>query len=290
MTNLLLVITMFVVTACALEVRDKNSDVAQLEGKELIVENEFKLPIPKERNRMSVLKYDRLILGRGGFITTGGQDVRLEIGELLSDQGTIQTFSEGQKAEKGRDGRGGGKIELVVGRATGKLFLELRGEDGGNGLDGKDPDESLRGAKGYSGAPAMYSGSFDTGGHRLERPAKDGGRGGPGLPGFPGGNGARGGNSGFASIRIIETSEFELVAQKRPGIGGSYGLGGKGGPGGFGGDPGTDHLAQGSGAAPYTSPGQQGAEGPAGVNGNTGASGEAEKLCQQFGVSLMECY
>ena len=77
MTNLLLVITMFVVTACALEVRDKNSDVAQLEGKELIVENEFKLPIPKERNRMSVLKYDRLILGRGGFITTGGQDTEL---------------------------------------------------------------------------------------------------------------------------------------------------------------------------------------------------------------------
>lgn len=289
MANLLLIVTMLVITACGLEVRDKNSDVASLSIKELIVESEFKLPMPKERGQKSIFQYDRIVLGRGSFITTGGQDVRLEIGELVSDQGTIQTFAEGQKAEIARDGRSGGKIELVVGRASGKLHLELRGEDGGNGVNGKDPDESLRGTKGYPGANAIYSGSYDTGGHNLQSPAQNGGRGGPGLPGFPGGNGGRGGNSGSASIKILEASEFDLSVQKIPGLGGVNGVGGKGGPGGFGGDPGKDLLAQGASRPIYTSPGPQGAEGPAGPNGNAGAGGEVEKLCQQFGVTLMEC-
>ncbi len=287
MANILLVIVTLVVTACSLEVRDKKSDGAGASIKELVVENEFKLPSPRERGQKSVLQYDRIVLARGAFITTGGQDVRIEIGELVSDQGTIQTFAEGQKAEIGRDGRSGGKIELIVGRASGKLHLELRGEEGGDGANGKDPDESLRGTKGYSGANASYSGSFEYG-HTLQSPAKDGGRGGPGLPGFPGGNGGRGGNTGIASIKILEAGEFDLVAQKLPGFGGAKGIGGKGGPGGFGGDPGKDTLAQGS-ARVYASPGPQGADGPAGSSGNAGTNGDVEKLCLEFGVALMEC-
>src|SRR5437868_9036325 len=128
----MLTVSLLMLTACGVEMRDKNKSIAPEAGNDLVIEKEFVLPKMMLKSEKVVLHYDRLILQRGGQLITNGANVRIEVGELLSDHGVIRSFREDQKAAAGQQGRSGGDIELVVGKASGSLSLEMRGEGGGD--------------------------------------------------------------------------------------------------------------------------------------------------------------
>lgn len=277
--------------ACAVELRDRHQKI-EAPVTELVVENEYALPIPLIQSEQIVLRFDRLVLGPDSEFITQGLNVRLEVKELISDGGTIRTFKSDQIARPGSDGRRGGNIEIIVHRAVGHLHLVLQGEHGGRGLDGKAPDESLRGPQGSKGLDAIYQFSGNSTGpswHRV-RKANNGAPGGVGLPGFSGGSGFKGGDSGTALVKVSVAEEFTLSSHKVPGEGGAGGQGGVGGAGGFGGEPGIDkppgfprsYLQ-------YTVVGGQGPQGPQGSAGESGPGGYEEKICLELAEAPLRC-
>lgn len=164
-------------------------------------------------------KYDYLEIQSEGILYTLGQDVRLDI-KKLSSEGQIATFPEGAEAPKGVAGRDGGSIDMRIGEAEGTLRFWLRGESGGQGLDGGDPDEALRGQNGESLEKAACN--EDT---RRRAWGKRGAK------GYPGGDGLPGGNSGVLKLVVINGDEFSAPFSKMPGKGGKPGIGNpRGGP------------------------------------------------------------
>jgi hypothetical protein len=57
---------------------------------------------------------NRLFLYRDTVLTTQGEDVTLQVGEIISDDALLQTFPVGQKAPAGQSGRAGGKLKIVA--------------------------------------------------------------------------------------------------------------------------------------------------------------------------------
>lgn len=274
-------------TGCSVELRDREQPDEQ-PVTELVVENEYSLPVPLVMSEQTVLRYDRLVIGRNAQFITQGLNVRIEVKELISDGGTMRTFKSDQAAVQGANGRSGGNLELVIVKASGDLQIVMQGERGGQGINGNDPDESLRGTKGAPGIPAFFDSSLAA---VILRRAENGSPGGPGLPGYPGGSGFKGGDSGKASIRVTDAEEFQITFLKSPGKGGTGGIGGAGGPGGYGGDPGRE-TTEGHPAAAvhnYTVQGPQGPQGPQGANGQTGINGYNEKICIQKGSEELHC-
>jgi len=276
----------FLLAACSVELKDKNSKDNSTELNELIVEKQFSLPVPRILSQQIALHYDRLVLKSGAQFITQGLNLRLEIDELISDNGVIQTFPDDQRAPVGQEGRSGGHLELVVGHATGKFNVKMLGEQGGEGIPGKDPDESLRGPKGPNGNNVIICnvGGNITGIFICKQPSS-GGAGGQGLPGFPGGIGFKGGDSGTALIKIASTDDgFELHTERKSGAGGIGGLGGAGGLGGFGGDPGDKKWLN-----VIVTTGPQGPQGPRGPTGNKGLDGYQEKICKEIADEPATC-
>jgi len=160
----------------------------------------------------------------------------------------------------GDNGSAAGKVVLRIGEVTGsgRLVVDLSGQDGGKGQaggQGGDGGQGLDGAKGVCGESA----------------AQDGGAGGWGGIGGQGGPGGRAGNGGIliysaALEPLIERGQFAFVTKAgRPGAGGDPGAPGNAGPGGAGG-PTTQPCASGKDGAPGgrlfgASPGQSGAPG-----------------------------
>lgn len=282
-------VSLILLTACSVKVQDKETapEVPAQELNELIVEKEFSFPRALVQSEKIVLRYDRLVLHSGAQLITQGGNLRIEVGELIADQAFIRSFKEGQKAAQGQAGRNGGNLELIVGKASGHLTLEMRGEDGSDGRNGQAPDEKLRGTKGINGKNAVYINGTSLIQHGKIRvaSAEGGGGGGTGLRGYPGENGFRGGDSGNLILKIDRKENFGLKTLKSPGRGGLAGVGGAGGKGGFGGDPGKDLLVPNL----NTSPGPQGADGPQGPDGIPGIPGNPGKFCLAIGDALFQC-
>lgn len=278
-------------TGCSVALRDREQPDENPDT-ELVVENEYTLPVPLVMSEQTVLRYDRLVLGRNAQFITQGLNVRIEVKELVSEGGTIRTFKSDQVAAAGINGRSGGSLELVIARARGDLQIVMQGEAGGKGIDGKEPDESLRGPKGAPGIPARFAKVGPLGGEEaLVRRAENGYPGGQGLPGYSGGRGFKGGDSGQASIRVADAEESHITYLKNPGKGGPGGVGGAGGPGGYGGDPGRSapQSYKGPPVTNYAVAGPQGPQGPQGITGETGINGYEEKICHQKGAEELQC-
>jgi hypothetical protein len=277
-----------ILSACGVQLKDKNQKKEEAAtpaaSNDLVVEKEFSVPPALIQSEKLVLRYDRLILQRGARFNTEGANLRIEADELIADNAVIQTFHNGQKATVGKSGRDGGTLEIVATHATGSLLIEMRGENGGDGNPGKMPDENLRGATGYTGQDAVYSGSYETK-IVLNTKATDGGSGLQGKPGYSGENGFKGGDSGKLTIKIKNSENFKLETRRFQGLGGAGGIGGDGGPGGFGGVAGKDRMAQ----QAYTSPGAPGPQGPRGPTGTPGSSGGFEKICKEIDDAGIEC-
>lgn len=263
---------LFGLSGCGVEVRDKNAETAHTSN-DLVVDGEYIVPTPKIEAQQTTLHYDRLVLNEGAKFVTNGMNLRLEVSELDSKGGMITTFPDNKVTPIGVNGRSGGNLEIVVGHAMGQLQLLMRGEDGGRGIEGAAPTETLRGPKGAKGTNCSAAGTLMCTG------AGNGQAGGVGQPGFIGGGGFKGGDSGTATLTVATATNFSLSMSEVPGSGGHGGPGGAGGPGGFGGDPGGNPISPLLPSYPQTFMGPPGPQGPQGPEGAPGAAGIKQKIC-----------
>jgi hypothetical protein len=166
----------------------------------------------------------------------------------------------GTPGAAGDNGSAAGKVVLRIGEVsgTGRLIVDLSGQDGGKGQAG---------GQGGDGGPGLDGAAGTCG----ESEAQDGGDGGWGGIGGQGGPGGRAGNGGIliysaALQALIERGQFAFATKAgKPGPGGDPGEAGHAGPGGAGGSA-TQPCAGGKDGAPGgrlygASPGQAGAPG-----------------------------
>jgi|GEM_PF-2247291 len=224
----------------------------------------------KNATRDYEFSFTDLEITENGVLYTLGNNVRLHVQNLKTNNGTIVTFPEGATAVQGQNGRHGGHIFLHAQTAQGNLKVQLRGENGGRGVNGKAPDASLKGVNGAPGICTMMNSVL------VPVPGKPGGK---GLKGYPGGSGGRGGDSGSLEIMITNGEGFSHQVEKIPGLGGK---GGSGGAGGEGGDNGEPQCLKGL-------PKQRGPQGDSGDNGADGKDGEKLNVCLHRGASV-SCY
>ena len=172
------------------------------------LENQNKISLTV--NRLFIPKADR----NNFSLLTEGKDFIINTGELIADDSVISTFKKDQKASINKNGLNGGLIIIKAARATGNLSFELRGEHGGDGVNGEPyTSRAPNGANGTSADYNMFAcnGEFNQqicycGRDTAHREAgKDGF---PGGPGRDGSNGGRGGNSGAIKIEIAEKSPY----------------------------------------------------------------------------------
>jgi hypothetical protein len=280
--------------------------LASVDGAEPVFKSSVVVDIPRDLEihgqyrTKELVGINRLFLSKDAVIVTEGQDFRIEAQEILSDGGSILTFSSGQKALSSKDGRSGGFIKVVARRAKGSLRIEGRGETAGDGMDGTPGQNGNAGPTGNPGKwgmnQALYKVFFpsfiDSFKAAMERnpkppgdpewnytfgnmrrfvcavPPTDGGPGSDGTNGLDGGGGGNGGDSAKIYVEIKENEGFEIVPSTEVGLSGIGGRGGKGGTGGPGGQPGP--LDQGHLCAPA----KQGPRGKDGVDGRQGRPGQ----------------
>lgn len=80
----------------------------------------------------SLAKYNRIYLGKGALLRTLGQNIKLNLSELHSDNAMIESFTSGTRGTYHGPGHSGGKVEIFAKKAVGKLRLNMRGQDGYN--------------------------------------------------------------------------------------------------------------------------------------------------------------
>jgi len=232
---------------------------------------------------------------------------KIVIENLVSTNGTLQTFPTGQRADFGQNGRSVGDFEVNVINGSGRLNIIAIAESGGDGLPGQDPDESLRGRPGHIGEPAHFlsSGTSNCNGvsglcirsdlYECRQPGAAGTMGGSGLRGYPGHDAGDGG-----SVKPVKVTSYTaqvdfsfLGRYGQKGLGGQGGAGGFGGNGGPGGDGGVRDFIRERGGDPDnqkdkvkylfgvglskvcepSSPGAVGPRGEVGANGHDGRDG-----------------
>lgn len=182
-----------------------------------VIEGDLRLT--NEPSPVTWPRYARVFL-RKAVITTEGKDFNLEGDLLISEDATVRTFVSQQTAAVGKNGRHGGQIKFKFQETTGRLFVELRGENGGPGLPGPahakaaDDGPPVRlGAGGVGGPVVICGGDF--------APGKNGAQGSIGGIGFPGGN------SGSFTLIAKNFEGLQIHKTLEPGLGG---IGGEGGP------------------------------------------------------------
>lgn len=276
-----LVLMVFLMIGC-IEIKDRDQDespaVQSYAQEEWMVVGEqvmwqgrlFPIEDLKTTSELKPLKTKmnlrKLTFTRGSVLYTMGADTEIEVEELISENGRIETFPEGARAGSGQNGRSGGHIYMRAERAQGSLTVILRGEGGGHGMNGKAPDDSLRGADGPD-----VTGGCNSIGDRPPRPVhvSSGHR---GLKGYTGEKGGSGGNSGVLSM-VLDDRLLRVTVLREPGAGGQ---GGVGGLGGLGGNPGrikTHCDTVGKAKTPEE------LRGDSGDIGETGASGIVQEYC-----------
>ncbi len=246
-------------------------------------DSNFSQLFSENQNGLVLKQFTKIYLTAQGSITLDGRSLQIEAQEIHSEDGLIRSFPIGAKAKQGKVGRSGGVIEIKAVKATGHLRVEMRGENGGDGVPAQAPDEKLKGATGTTGDAGTPGGQIGMEGFLNKMSCtKQPGRGGPGEKGHqgnPGGDGQRGGASGHLSVNITQDAGFTLLATTEAGQGGAGASGGEGGDGGDGGLPGG--LP--SGIAVFACdqfPGSKGAKGDLGSRGENGALGDLQSVCE----------
>lgn len=223
--------------------------------------------------------YRRLFLRKEGRILPQFENLRIDVQEILSQEGVIQNFESKQEANLGIPGRSGGLLWIRAQKASGILHVVGNGERGGQGLPGAQGLMGTPGTKGLHGLAAISFPNFKNpspGNFHCTRPPTTGGPGAIGGMGGPGGVGAKGGDSGRLYIEIENPSGFQLKDVLTPGEGGLAGKGGEGGLGGIGGPPGDlDEF----GVCPRAETGPMGPRGKEGLPGENGKSGDLGPKC-----------
>ncbi|KYG67201.1 hypothetical protein AZI86_09335 [Bdellovibrio bacteriovorus] len=199
-----------------------DKDIYFFEGDFLTKEEFIKMEREPSLAKDHTVQLDYLQIEKGAVLYTLGQNLRLEVKELSSN-GKIETFPEGAQAPLDIEGRSGGIFYMIVDQGEGFLEITMRGQQGGNGSDGAEPDAALVGepgkliqCKGCSEVEVLKTWL-----------------GGKGKRGYPGADGKTGGSSGSLKFTIKSYDHFVMVPHKYGGRGGNKG---RGNP--RGGDPG----------------------------------------------------
>jgi hypothetical protein len=232
--------------------------------------------------------YERVFFPKNSETLILNQNIEIKTKFIYFDRSVIATFPEGSKALVGKDGRSGGQLRFEAEQATGQLRVELRGEDGGDGLPGDPPDHRNRGVDRpshvapsftYSTLPC-YDSSYCVGlqtTYRCTSPVPLGMDADPGKQGHPGKPGRHGGNSGKLDFQFRSFESLDLLVLNEVGRGG---LGGEGGEGGEPGKPGLAWRPPGNTVdCSAMVDGRPGARGVPGFPGNPGMDGRIEMSC-----------
>lgn len=236
----LFILSLLVFLSACVEIKDPEKDLSETsaeqepllvqKGAELIVDQplylyegnfltqeEFqkKAALPS-LGRAYSYEFERMEIHPGAVLYTLGHTVTIQVNEFLSE-GQIETFPENSTAQDKEDGRHGGSLSMKIAMATGSLKVILRGQMGGKGAEGRDPDEALNGKDGAS------LGSSEC--HNAEAIARWEGH--EGKPGYDGEQGRRGGNSGTLDFVVEKYHLWNFSYMSLPGIGGAGGNGNK---------------------------------------------------------------
>lgn len=255
---------------------------------------------------------NRVFFSPASRIITYGQTFEVNVNEIVSENGTIETFPEGRRADTENAGRAGGLVQIRAKTGRGVLHIVARGENGGAGAPGGAGAAGPKGTRGNEGQcdqrwtralgspvfnliPVAYAGR-DPGDirdpirRRLESYCKtqtgDGAPGGQGFQGSAGNAGRGGGDSAKVYVQIDDPARIQIKPYVFVGMGGSGGSGGQGGPGGPGGDPGDRRCNE----CRAANSGPPGGQGPAGLQGPGGPNGQAQPICLRLNsASFGDC-
>ncbi|OQW53661.1 MAG: hypothetical protein A4S09_07085 [Proteobacteria bacterium SG_bin7] len=226
----------------------------------------------------------RVFFAGAAKIQTNGFNFKIKADKIFSENAEIFTFPRNQKATLA--GRHGGNVNLVGSEATGNLRISMRGESGGDGIDGMN--YSTRAADGASGSAGAHDCARALGAIVRCWCTSSPGPGMPGadgLDGRPGSDSGKGGNSGSVVVKITTDHNFHLNVEQEAGISGNPGHGSEGQEGGHGGAPGNPTSNECGGSYP----GQNGKRGKSGTDGMRPSDGEIEKKCISIGQVVRDC-
>ncbi len=297
--------------------------IGRMEPGNYVVMKEVTAKIPRDYEITGVSSdreikgFNRLFFRAGSRIDMNGNGLQIEVNEVISDGGVVQSFPENQTAGYGAAGRSGGEIVVKAKTGKGTLFVYGRGENGGPGVPGKVGGPGKKGQAGRSGLAthetvnvvcncgprsrelreqarqgnplAMFQYVVERNRHRCISQTGDGAPGEIGGPGGDGGAGGRGGDSGKVSVEISDPTLLQVKAHLVPGKGGTGGTPGEGGAGGAGGNPGDKDLDY-YDVCRNGVPGPTGPQGPRGRSGSRGEDGKELGLCLKLGlVNIGDC-
>ncbi len=285
-------------------------DIGNVKRAESTVTIPFDLELTSATINPNTSGINRLFLRKGARLQLQDKPLNLNVAEILSDEGIIESFPEGQTAAPQANGRPGGRIEIHAKKAIGRLYVYGRGEHGGPGLVGKNGLPGKRGPEGHYALStcekvdvvcncgsrfheleegvkrgevfSIFQFMAEKVRHRCITQTGDGGIGFPGERGGIGGNGGNGGDSSKIFIEISDPSALELKTYPLAGLGGTGGPGGEGGDGGLGGAPGSRSLDY-YYVCREAHPGPKGPNGSKGDTGKTGESGKLRSACITLG-------
>lgn len=100
-----------------------------------------KLTAKKQR-----VNFKNFVLTSNAKIYTLGQDVEINVENIISTQGTITTFPDSFPYFQGKNGISGRSIILNITSGRGLLNIFLRGQPGSPGCPGPEPTADLKGA------------------------------------------------------------------------------------------------------------------------------------------------
>lgn len=239
-----------------------------------------------------VVEASRVFFINESKIQTNGFKVTVKADKFYSDNAEIYSFMTGAKAPLETDGVAGGNVEIKAKEAIGHLRVNLRGQNGGDGVSGAAWDiRAAAGGGGRSGAHECARASV--GGIGIGGPLKcwctrnpdNGGAGANGAKGRDGTKAGRGGNSGALLVEIQEKTEFVVEPFQTVGVAGVPGKGGPGQLGGVGGPGGDPTSSECSGSRP----GPEGKIGDIGTDGANALDGNIESLCISIGQGEGKC-
>jgi hypothetical protein len=235
-----------------------------------------------------IIEAHRIFLEKDKEIVSSGSSFTIKADELFTDGSIISTFPVNLKAALDTNGRSGGNIFIISKRAHGRLNINMRGEHGGDGVDGiPHTDRAARGADGKEGYCGWSEGRVP---HIIcEHQPGPGGAGAPGANGRPGSNGGSGGNTGLFKIQVVDDSpDFLADVKKTEGVAGNPGRASQPQLGGLGGYSGRIDGR----CCPSPNPPNYG-DGPNGQPGTDGVrqtNGLVEPECISIGAEAGKCF
>jgi|GEM_PF-5050803 len=221
-------------------------------------------------------KYGRIYLGRNTKLFTDKDWVLLEADEIISENAQIVAAPLGaaSKAKVNESGKRGAFIELRAQKITGQLHVEIRSQDGGDGL----PAEPwLHDAVGFESLESVLAGNN----FQYIAPLK----GKTGQPGHEGKPGQNGGDGGTLKIMAGDMKNLMLTHSIIPGLKGNGGIGSPGQMGSFGRMGNQNYPAVNFGKIKILPRFERipslgrGDQGPRGKDGSPGEDGKAGVVC-----------